>query len=136
MRVRGAMLMPGLPAWQMPYMQQPCPVACSEWGVSASVCGSSPWPDAEATSWSMHDMGEHRGNLENFTGKCVHAQDFARMQLEEISAAISGRRNKIFLLMEEVRRLRIQQRIKVRRNARRKSWARRRTRARCSSCRI
>jgi hypothetical protein len=33
--------------------------------------------------------------------------------LEEISQNISARRNKIFLLMEEVRRLRIQQRIKV-----------------------
>ena len=43
------------------------------------------------------------------------AQDFAKLQLEEIAAAISARRNKIFLLMEEVRRLRIQQRIKVRR---------------------
>ena len=40
-------------------------------------------------------------------------QDFAKLQLEEISQNISARRNKIFLLMEEVRRLRIQQRIKV-----------------------
>lgn len=39
-------------------------------------------------------------------------QDFAKLQLEEISLNISARRNKIFLLMEEVRRLRIQQRIK------------------------
>ena len=39
-------------------------------------------------------------------------QDFAKLQLEEISMNISARRNKIFLLMEEVRRLRIQQRIK------------------------
>lgn len=39
-------------------------------------------------------------------------QDFAKLQLEEISDNISARRNKIFLLMEEVRRLRIQQRIK------------------------
>eukprot|EP00271_Cylindrocystis_brebissonii_P005315 TRINITY_DN17304_c0_g1_i1.p1 TRINITY_DN17304_c0_g1~~TRINITY_DN17304_c0_g1_i1.p1 ORF type:complete len:339 (-),score=26.47 TRINITY_DN17304_c0_g1_i1:751-1767(-) len=39
-------------------------------------------------------------------------QDFARMQLQEIRDGISGRRNRIFLLMEEVRRLRIQQRIK------------------------
>jgi len=34
------------------------------------------------------------------------------MQLDEIQANIQSRRNKIFLLMEEVRRLRIQQRIK------------------------
>ncbi|CAL5226211.1 g9050 [Coccomyxa viridis] len=39
-------------------------------------------------------------------------RDFAKLQLEEISTNISARRNKIFLLMEEVRRLRIQQRIK------------------------
>jgi hypothetical protein len=39
-------------------------------------------------------------------------QDFARMQLKEIKENIASRRNKIFLLMEEVRRLRIQQRLK------------------------
>jgi hypothetical protein len=39
-------------------------------------------------------------------------QNFANMQLDEIQANITARRNKIFLLMEEVRRLRIQQRIK------------------------
>lgn len=40
-------------------------------------------------------------------------QDFANLQLDDISKNISTRRNKIFLLMEEVRRLRIQQRLKV-----------------------
>nr|KJB62081.1 hypothetical protein B456_009G400100 [Gossypium raimondii] len=39
-------------------------------------------------------------------------QDFVKMQLQEIEDNIKSRRNKIFLLMEEVRRLRIQQRIK------------------------
>lgn len=39
-------------------------------------------------------------------------QDFAKMELQEIQDNIRSRRNKIFLLMEEVRRLRIQQRIK------------------------
>ncbi|KAK8545538.1 hypothetical protein V6N13_066816 [Hibiscus sabdariffa] len=39
-------------------------------------------------------------------------QDFVKMQLQEIEDNIRSRRNKIFLLMEEVRRLRIQQRIK------------------------
>ncbi|OMO82332.1 hypothetical protein CCACVL1_11980 [Corchorus capsularis] len=39
-------------------------------------------------------------------------QDFEQMQLQEIDDNIRSRRNKIFLLMEEVRRLRIQQRIK------------------------
>ncbi|KAJ6358562.1 hypothetical protein OIU76_000303 [Salix suchowensis] len=39
-------------------------------------------------------------------------QDFAKMELLEIQDNIRSRRNKIFLHMEEVRRLRIQQRIK------------------------
>lgn len=39
-------------------------------------------------------------------------QDFVQMQVQEIQDNISSRRNKIFLLMEEVRRLRVQQRIK------------------------
>lgn len=39
-------------------------------------------------------------------------RDFAQLQLQEIRDNINSRRNKIFLLMEEVRRLRIQQRIK------------------------
>lgn len=39
-------------------------------------------------------------------------QDFVQMQQQEIQDNIRSRRNKIFLLMEEVRRLRVQQRIK------------------------
>ncbi|KAH7439305.1 hypothetical protein KP509_04G055100 [Ceratopteris richardii] len=39
-------------------------------------------------------------------------QDFANLQLQDIRDSIRSRRNKIFLLMEEVRRLRIQQKIK------------------------
>ncbi|KAF7149311.1 hypothetical protein RHSIM_Rhsim03G0072900 [Rhododendron simsii] len=39
-------------------------------------------------------------------------QDFVQMQLLEIQDNIKSRRNKIFLLMEEVRRLRVQQRLK------------------------
>ncbi|KAG7958269.1 hypothetical protein I3843_10G011900 [Carya illinoinensis] len=39
-------------------------------------------------------------------------QDFVQMQLLEIQNNIRSRRNKIFLLMEEVRRLRVQERIK------------------------
>ncbi|KAI8014929.1 hypothetical protein LOK49_LG05G02068 [Camellia lanceoleosa] len=39
-------------------------------------------------------------------------QDFVQMQLLEIQDNIRSRRNKIFLLMEEVQRLRVQQRIK------------------------
>ncbi|KAL8505118.1 hypothetical protein ACS0TY_016362 [Phlomoides rotata] len=39
-------------------------------------------------------------------------QDFVQMQQQEIQDNIRSRRNKIFLLMEELRRLRVQQRIK------------------------
>ncbi|KAG8496592.1 hypothetical protein CXB51_007752 [Gossypium anomalum] len=39
-------------------------------------------------------------------------QDFANMEFQEIQDNIRSRRNKVFLQMEEVRRLRIQQRIK------------------------
>jgi hypothetical protein len=39
-------------------------------------------------------------------------KNFANMQMEELEQNIQSRRNKIFLLMEEVRRLRIQQRLK------------------------
>ena len=44
---------------------------------------------------------------------CHPAQNFAKMQLSEIRHHITARRNRIFLLMEELRRLRIQQRLKV-----------------------
>jgi hypothetical protein len=40
-------------------------------------------------------------------------QDFANMPIDEVRANINSRRDKIFLLMEELRRLRIQQRLKV-----------------------
>lgn len=39
-------------------------------------------------------------------------QDFVQMQSKEIQDNIKSRRNKMFLLMEEVRRLRVQQRLK------------------------
>ncbi|KAL5721199.1 hypothetical protein ACHQM5_013789 [Ranunculus cassubicifolius] len=39
-------------------------------------------------------------------------QDFVQMQMNEIQDNIKSRRNKIFLLMEEVRRLRVQKRLK------------------------
>ncbi|KAK4392050.1 Sorting nexin 1, partial [Sesamum angolense] len=56
----------------------------------------------------------YRQSINNF---CIiegpeTVQDFVQMQLQEIQDNIRSRRNKIFLLMEEVRRLRVQQRIK------------------------
>ncbi|MCO5579441.1 hypothetical protein L7F22_033296 [Adiantum nelumboides] len=54
---------------------------------------------------------------ENTSAFCIiegpeTVQDFASLQLQDIRDSIRTRRNKIFLLMEEVRRLRIQQKIK------------------------
>ncbi|WOL16694.1 protein ORANGE, chloroplastic isoform X2 [Canna indica] len=52
-----------------------------------------------------------------YAGFCIiegpeTVQDFAKMELQEIEDNIRSRRNKIFLHMEEARRLRIQQRLK------------------------
>ncbi|XP_020589261.1 protein ORANGE-LIKE, chloroplastic-like [Phalaenopsis equestris] len=54
---------------------------------------------------------------ENLSSFCIiegpdTVEDFVQMQLQELDDNIRSRRNKIFLLMEEVRRLRIQQRIR------------------------
>ena len=46
------------------------------------------------------------------------------MQLSEIEDNIVSRRNRIFLLMEEVRRLRIQRRLKVKAPAQVPLWSR------------
>ncbi|XP_042419412.1 protein ORANGE, chloroplastic-like [Zingiber officinale] len=70
----------------------------------------SPYPvDAAAAGGSSTEK--------NPAGFCIiegpeTVQDFAKMELQEIQDNIRSRRNKIFLHMEEVRRLRIQQRIK------------------------
>ncbi|KAI5073237.1 hypothetical protein GOP47_0011250 [Adiantum capillus-veneris] len=72
-----------------------------------------------APSSSLHD-----GNSDNGRSKSVDTEafciiegpetvsDFARLQLQEIQDNIRSRRNAIFLLLEEVRRLRIQQKLK------------------------
>ncbi|KAK8953760.1 hypothetical protein KSP40_PGU008995 [Platanthera guangdongensis] len=54
---------------------------------------------------------------ENSSSFCIiegpeTVEDFVQMQLQELDENIRSRHNKIFLLMEEVRRLRIQQRIR------------------------
>ncbi|GLC47516.1 hypothetical protein PLESTB_001763400 [Pleodorina starrii] len=69
-------------------------------------------PSSSAASTS--DNGTGLADPENF---CIienseTVKDFANLQLDEISQNIQSRRNRIFLLMEEVRRLRIQQRLK------------------------
>ncbi|XP_034710064.1 protein ORANGE-GREEN, chloroplastic-like [Vitis riparia] len=70
-------------------------------------------PEASAFAPSVDSESADK----NDTGFCIiegpeTVQDFAKMELQEIQDNIRSRRNKIFLHMEEVRRLRIQQRIK------------------------
>lgn len=74
---------------------------------SRIVCSSS----ANESSDSVFSA---ENNINNF---CIiegpdAVQDFVQMQLQEIQDSIKSRRSKIFLLMEEVRRLRVQQRTK------------------------
>lgn len=78
--------------------------------------------DADASSPSFAPPAEPSAAAgeapeKNAAGFCIiegpeTVQDFAKMELQEIQDNIRSRRNKIFLHMEEVRRLRIQQRIK------------------------
>ncbi|XP_051121238.1 protein ORANGE, chloroplastic-like [Andrographis paniculata] len=72
--------------------------------------------DAEPSS-SAASVDSDLSGESNSAGFCIiegpeAVQDFAAMELQEIQENIRSRRNKIFLQMEEVRRLRIQQRIK------------------------
>lgn len=72
--------------------------------------------DADASSFSASvDINTTPDN--NSSAFCIiegpeTVQDFAKMELQEIQDNIRSRRNKIFLHMEEVRRLRVQQRIR------------------------
>ncbi|KAL3373410.1 hypothetical protein AABB24_005413 [Solanum stoloniferum] len=71
--------------------------------------------DADASSYATSLDSE--SSDKNAAGFCIiegpeTVEDFAKMELQEIRDNIRSRRNKIFLHMEEVRRLRIQQRIK------------------------
>ncbi|KAM3320235.1 protein ORANGE, chloroplastic [Capsicum chacoense] len=71
--------------------------------------------DADASSYATSIDSE--SSDKNAAGFCIiegpeTVEDFAKMELQEIRDNITSRRNKIFLHMEEVRRLRIQQRIK------------------------
>lgn len=71
--------------------------------------------DADASSFATSIDSD--SSDKNAAGFCIiegpeTVEDFAKMELQEIRDNIRSRRNKIFLHMEEVRRLRIQQRIK------------------------
>ncbi|KAL5569737.1 hypothetical protein UlMin_026312 [Ulmus minor] len=80
---------------------------------------SSKWRSmaSESESSSFAPSIDSDSADKNAAGFCIiegpeTVQDFANMELQEIQDNIRSRRNKIFLHMEEVRRLRIQQRIK------------------------
>ena len=89
-------------------------------GSQAAVCSSLD-SDAPDSAFCIIESRESvkvrcelaRARSQNATPAWSHMQDFARLQLAEINQAILKRRNRIFLLMEEVRRLRVQQRVKV-----------------------
>ncbi|KAJ8752558.1 hypothetical protein K2173_005447 [Erythroxylum novogranatense] len=73
-------------------------------------------PEADSSSFGS-SVDSDSSERTSSAGFCIiegpeTVQDFAKMELEEIQDNIRSRRNKIFLHMEEVRRLRIQQRIK------------------------
>lgn len=73
--------------------------------------------ESDSSSFASSIDSSDTTDKNSATGFCIiegpeTVQDFAKMELQEIQDNIRSRRNKIFLHMEEVRRLRIQQRIK------------------------
>lgn len=83
----------------MPYTEAASPVCCR-----ARVLDVTPVVAAPGQRWLL---------LSPVLLLALALQDFANMPADEIKINISNRRDKIFLLMEELRRLRIQQRLKV-----------------------
>ncbi|KMZ75296.1 Chaperone protein dnaJ-like, partial [Zostera marina] len=89
---------------------------------AGAVPGDPKSPDASSSSVSSSSIeeissGSSRDSDKNPASFCIiegpeTVQDFAKMELREIKDNIKSRRNKIFLHMEEVRRLRVQQRLK------------------------
>ncbi|GLT39878.1 hypothetical protein SLA2020_140450 [Shorea laevis] len=102
--------------------QSPCPrnsYSSSPRFLRSSTNLSSRWRSmaANADSSSFSTSIDSDSADKSAAGFCIiegpeTVQDFAKMEMQEIQDNIRSRRNKIFLHMEEVRRLRIQQRIK------------------------
>ncbi|PNT69158.1 hypothetical protein BRADI_3g50330v3 [Brachypodium distachyon] len=93
------------------------PAPSRRWRVAASAAASGGSPDLPSSSTppSFGAGDDHAAAASS--GFCIiegpeTVQDFAKLDLQEILDNIRSRRNKIFLHMEEIRRLRIQQRIK------------------------
>jgi len=76
-------------------------------GTSSSASASSSGPGPAATS-SQDGLPDNFCIIDDYGG----IKEFDKYDLQEISKSIQARRSRIFLLMEEVRRLRIEQRNK------------------------
>ncbi|CAL9124436.1 unnamed protein product [Musa textilis] len=108
---------PRHPSWRLTpagRIGRPQPPAILKWRPMAARDA-----DAAASSFSSSVDTAAAGDSaeKNPSGFCIiegpeTVQDFEKMEFQEIQDNIRSRRNKIFLHMEEVRRLRIQQRIK------------------------
>ncbi|MBA0604343.1 hypothetical protein Godav_017010, partial [Gossypium davidsonii] len=84
--------------------------------ISCTVKPSPPYKPPSLSSRFVHTKCELKSRWRSMAtepdSSSSAQSDFAKMELQEIEDNIRSRRNKIFLQMEEVRRLRIQQRIK------------------------
>uniref|UniRef100_A0A0D9VIZ0 Uncharacterized protein n=1 Tax=Leersia perrieri TaxID=77586 RepID=A0A0D9VIZ0_9ORYZ len=99
----------------------PPPLQVRRWRVASSAAASGGSPDLPSSSSSSPPSSASFGSGDEqgagSPGFCIiegpeTVQDFEKLDLQEIQDNIRSRRNKIFLHMEEIRRLRIQQRIK------------------------
>uniref|UniRef100_A0A0E0NIJ3 Uncharacterized protein n=1 Tax=Oryza rufipogon TaxID=4529 RepID=A0A0E0NIJ3_ORYRU len=101
------------------------PLPARRWRVASSAAASGGSPDLPSSSSSSSppptpaaaSFGSGDEQAAGSPGFCIiegpeTVQDFEKLDLQEIQDNIRSRRNKIFLHMEEIRRLRIQQRIK------------------------
>ncbi|KAK1618568.1 hypothetical protein QYE76_024085 [Lolium multiflorum] len=100
------------------------PLPARRWRVNASAAAPGGSPDLPSSSSNPPSFGAGDDQAaaaaaaaSSSSGFCIiegpeTVQDFDKLDLQEILDNIRSRRNKIFLHMEEIRRLRIQQRIK------------------------
>ncbi|KAF0933814.1 hypothetical protein E2562_019271 [Oryza meyeriana var. granulata] len=96
------------------------PLPARRWRVASSAAASGGSPDLPLSSTPptpASSFGSGDEQVAGSPGFCIiegpeTVQDFEKLDLQEIQDNIRSRRNKIFLHMEEIRRLRIQQRIK------------------------
>ncbi|KAF3320734.1 hypothetical protein FCM35_KLT14868 [Carex littledalei] len=95
----------------------PVPSKTLHGGLSPATWKFSHALPARARHMRCSSRDDSRPAPDNNSSFCIiegpeTVQNFMQLQLQEIRDNIRSRRNKIFLLMEELRRLRVQQRIK------------------------